>query len=214
MSPGMQRILFVTIVAGWAAAVISGTVGLWHYEAAAGAPADPPTQWPADTQVSRRPGLPSLVLLIHPHCPCTRATIGELAKLMTDCNGKLTTTVLVLHPAGTPKGWEKTDLWSSAASIPGVSVLSDENGAESRRFAAATSGQALLYGADGRLLFAGGITESRGHSGDNAGRSAITSLVLGGSSHLSSAAHTPVYGCPLFDPSSTCTEKGSNSCRP
>lgn len=202
------------VLAGWAAAVVYGTVSLWRYEAAAGAPANPPNHWPAETRAIRRSGLPSLVLLIHPHCPCTRATIGELAKLMTDCSGKLTATVLVLHPAGMPAGWEKTGLWSSAAAIPGVTVLSDDDGAESRRFAAATSGQALLYSPDGRLLFSGGITESRGHSGDNAGRSAITSIVLGGGAHLAAPARTPVYGCPLFDDSATCTEKGSNSCRP
>jgi hypothetical protein len=129
---------------------------------------------------------------------------------MAVCDGKLTATVLMLRPRDAPVGWERTDLWHSAAAIPGVLVLADEGGAERRRYGAATSGQTFLYAVDGRLLFAGGITESRGHSGDNAGRSAILSLVRGPSDRpRSEPIRTPVYGCALLDPSSTCEEPES-----
>jgi hypothetical protein len=149
---------------------------------------------------------------VHPHCPCSRATIGELAELMTHCQGRLGTTVLVLQPAGMSDAWVHTDLWSSAAAIPGVTVLADGEGREARRFGAATSGQSLLYSTDGRLLFAGGITESRGHSGDNAGRTAIESLVLGPETRATREhAATPVYGCPLFGPGD-CQKVGSTPC--
>jgi hypothetical protein len=173
-------------------------------------PARAPLAWPADTRLPRHPGLPTLVLSAHPRCPCSRATIGELSKVMTDCQGKLTAIVLVLRPVGAPDGWERTDLWNTAAAIPGVSVRCDVWGAESRRLGAATSGQTLLYAADGRLLFAGGITESRGHSGDNAGRSAVVSLALGKNT-VQHPALTPVYGCPLFD-SSPCPTEGTLAC--
>lgn len=131
---------------------------------------------------------------------------------MTHCHGKLVTTVLMLHPAGMSDAWVHTDLWTSAAAIPGVTVLDDGEGMEARRFGAATSGQSLLYSTDGRLLFAGGITESRGHSGDNAGRSAIESLVLGTETHATRGpAVTPVYGCPLFGPGD-CQKVGPTTC--
>ena len=129
---------------------------------------------------------------------------------MTDCKGKLTATVLVLRPGGMPDGWERTGLWDSAAAIPGASVVTDPDGAESRRFGAATSGQTLLFAADGRLQFAGGITESRGHAGDNAGRSAIVSLILNGGP-VAQTIQTPVYGCPLCNDSSNC-QKGTEAC--
>lgn len=205
------RILCAVVAITWAAAVTFGMSRLWTYESTPGTPARPPITWPADTRVFRRAGLPTLVLLAHPHCSCSRATIGELAKLMTDCQGKLTATVLVLRPAGVRDGWERTDLWDSAAAIPGVSVESDAGGAESRRFGALTSGQALLFAADGRLLFDGGITESRGHGGDNAGRSAITSLVLG-KCRAAQPLLAPVYGCPLFNESSPCLKEGTPAC--
>lgn len=213
MRNSFRRVFCVTGLAGWAALVAFGAIQLWKYEAAAGAPANSPVHWPGDEKVTRRPGLPTLVLLVHPHCPCSRATIGELAELMTHCQGKLTTTVLMLRPKGMSEQWVHTDLWTSAAAIPGVSVIEDEDGALARRFGAATSGQSLLYSADGRLIFAGGITESRGHSGDNAGRSAIEELVLGNTrSHATKPATTPVYGCPLFKPGE-CLMDGSQSCK-
>jgi hypothetical protein len=126
---------------------------------------------------------------------------------MATCDGKLTATVLILRPKGAPAGWERTDLWRSAAAIPNVLVMADEAGTECRRYGAATSGQTCLYAPDGRLLFSGGITESRGHSGDNAGRSAIVSLVRAPSDDpKSQPVRTPVYGCPLLDPSCTTEE--------
>jgi hypothetical protein len=204
--------VFATLLMGWAALVGLGAIRLWKYEGAAGTPARAPHGWPADTRVARAADLPTLVLLVHPHCPCSRATIGELTELMTHCHGKLVATVLMLHPAGMSNAWVHTDLWSSAAAIPGVTVLDDSEGVEAVRFGAATSGQSLLYSTDGTLLFAGGITESRGHSGDNAGRSAIESLVLGPDMPVASGpAVTPVYGCPLFAPGD-CQKVGSTSC--
>jgi hypothetical protein len=197
----------------WIATVAFGLTRLWTYESTPDAPARAPAAWPADTRVARAAGLPTLVLFAHPRCPCSRATLGELAKLMTECRGRLTATVLVLRPSGMASGWERTDLWYSAARIPGVSVITDPGGVESRRFGAATSGQVVLYGANGTLLFAGGITESRGHEGDNAGQSAVTSLVLGSTSSAPAhPVHTPVYGCPLFNESSACLTQGSVKC--
>jgi hypothetical protein len=210
--PARSRAMYAVLGTAWAAAVAFGLSQLWRYESTPDVPARAPLEWPGETGRSGEGGTPTLVLFAHPRCPCSRATIRELAKLMTDCRGKLTATVLVLRPDGVPEGWERTDLWQSAAAIPGVSVRCDAGGIESRRFGAATSGQALLYAADGRLLFVGGITESRGHEGDNAGRSALTSLVLGRNMPPQPAV-TPVYGCPLFDESSPCPAEGTPACQ-
>ena len=77
----------------------------------------------------------------------------------------------------------------------------DGDGQEARLFHAVTSGQTVLYDSQGRLLFSGGITASRGHSGDNAGRSAIVSLV---NAEVPDRTETLVFGCPLFSPKSEC----------
>ncbi len=140
-------------------------------------------------------------MLAHPHCPCTRASVGELALLMAQTQGKAAAYVLFLKLPDFTEEWEKTDLWYSAANIPGVTVLEDEDGAEAKLFNASTSGQTLLYDADGKLLFSGGITGARGHSGDNAGRGAIVSLLNEGKAEQT---ETAVFGCPLFNGGEAC----------
>ena len=199
------RLILLTATLVWLCAVSSGLWILWGYENSPGVSAQPPVMWPADSRIRRAPERATLVMLAHPHCPCTRASIGELASLMAHAQGRVTGYVLFLKPAGFAEDWEKTDLWKSAASIPGVSAVIDDGGTEASRFHAATSGQTILYDAEGRLLFSGGITGSRGHAGDNAGESAIISFVNDGAAEQT---ETEVFGCPLFNPNSECQKPG------
>ena len=195
------RVLLLAGTISWLLAICFGLWILWGYENTPGKAAEPPKQWPADSKIQPARDHATLVVLAHPHCPCTRATIGELASIMAHTQGRLTAYVLFLKPAGFSEEWEKSDLWRSAASIPGVTTVIDDEGAEADRFHAATSGQTLLYDAGGRLLFSGGITGSRGHSGDNVGHSAIVSFVNSGTAERTESF---VFGCPLFDPNSEC----------
>jgi hypothetical protein len=172
-----QKWLLTVLASIWLFSIVIGLFILAKHENTPGIATTPPVIWPADSNLMRSEKLPTLIMFGHPHCPCTRASIGELALLMARCQGKLEARVLFIKPAGMPDNWEKTDLWQSAQIIPGVSVQTDSNGVEANRFQALTSGQTVLYDTNGRLLFQGGITMSRGHSGDNAGRSAITEIV-------------------------------------
>ena len=171
------QFILIAACAAWVSMIAVGLGLLWAYENAPGPAATPPAHWPSDSRIHLATDRATLVMMTHPHCPCTRASIGELARLMAQAQGRVTAYALFLKPAGSYDDWEKTDLWQSAASIPGVNVVVDDGGVEARRFHAVTSGQTVLYDAEGRLLFSGGITGSRGHSGDNAGRSAIVSLL-------------------------------------
>jgi hypothetical protein len=202
------RLILLTSTVLWVSAVSAGLGILWGYENTPGTGAKPPVLWPASSMIQRAQGSATLVISIHPHCPCSRATMGELAAIMAHNQGRLAVYVLFLKPKGFSVDWEKTDLWQSAASMPGVNVMIDEDGAEARLFNSSTSGQTILYDSSGRLLFSGGITGSRGHSGDNAGRSAITSLLNKGAADR---AETFVFGCPLFDKNSECRESERES---
>ena len=118
---------------------------------------------------------------------------------MARCQGRVTGHVLLLRPTGFDNDWSKTDLWESARAIPGVRAMLDEDSREAGRFRVVTSGHTLLYDSSGRLLFSGGITASRGHSGDNLGRSTIVSLLTESASRKPDTSECCVYGCPLFD---------------
>lgn len=181
----------------WLLAVGAGLRAAWDYESAPGRAAGTKSQWPAGSRIAPAPDRATLVLLGHPQCPCTRASIGELAQLMARGGDKVTAYVLFVKPPGTPAGWEKTDLWRSAAAIPGVQVRLDEEGREARRFHVSTSGQTLLFDRAGQLRFSGGITSARGHAGDNAGRDAVVSLLETGTA---TRTKTPVFGCALRSP--------------
>ena len=198
-NPSRIKIAAISIL--WLLSAIAGLVLMSEYENTPGIAAAPNIQFPVESQLKRAPGLPTLIMLVHPHCPCTRASMGELELLMAQTQGRVMTYVLFLKPAGFADDWEKTDLWQTASEIPGVQVVQDKDGREAEFFNSATSGQTFLYDADGRLLFKGGITNERGHSGDNAGRIAIVELLNGGNAETT---ETAVYGCPLFNKNFEC----------
>ena len=138
---------------------------------------------------------PTLVLFAHPHCPCTRASLHELDGLLAQTQNRVSAIVVFTIPDGVPAGWEQGDLWNSATTIPGLHVIRDPGGREAHRFDVEGSGHVLLYASSGKLLFSGGITASRGHEGDNVGRSAVVSFILEGHASVS---QTPVFGCSLL----------------
>ena len=124
-------------------------------------------------------------------------SVAELAQLMAHVQGKVQAYVLFYSPRDSGDDWQNTDLRRTAAQIPGVTVLSDVDGAEAQRLGAETSGHTFLFDPSGHLLFNGGITASRGHAGDNAGESAIVSLI---DNRTSARTKTFVFGCSLKTP--------------
>lgn len=180
----------------WLAAAGAGLFGLSLYQNTAGAPFNVPPRWPqgAGMVAPAGPARPTLMLFVHPKCPCSRATIEELNRLLARAPGKANVIVYFDRPGTAPDAWTQTALWRSAQAIPGVTVREDWDGAQARLFGAKTSGTTLLYDARGSLLFHGGITPGRGHMGDNEGASTIVALLGSGPASL---RHTAVFGCAL-----------------
>jgi hypothetical protein len=189
-----EKFLWVLFGALWLGGLAIGAKALWDYQSTPGAAANPEERWPASSRLARDPDRATLIMLAHPRCPCTRASLGELAVLMQRLRGRVAAHVIFVRPRGVPEGWEQTDTWRAASGIPGVEVWKDEGGIEAARFAAKTSGQVLLYDRAGRLAFNGGITPIRGHLGDSTGQERIVSLVTTGKAD---AATSRVFGCAL-----------------
>jgi len=190
----MKSLLFVCVLV-WLLVAISGGVYLTRYE---NTPGDPnvgyPSTFPAASQLKRDGSLPTLIFFAHPKCPCTRASLHELARLMTDIDGKVRAYVVFIKPKDETDEWVMTDLRDIAESIPNLQIVTDQDERETEIFNAQTSSLTLLYDRAGNLRFDGGITASRGHEGDNAGRSSLYQIVM---EDANQNAETPVYGCPL-----------------
>ena len=171
-----KRIIIIALIV-WGLIVILGWTMLSRYENTPGEAQASPQSWPAISQIPRTVGLPTLVMFVHPHCPCSRASMKELSLIMTHCQKNVRAQVVFLKPEEFSQDWVKTDLWKNAINIPGVEAVVDDHGKEAKIFHADVSGQVMLYDILGNLVFSGGITSSRGHEGDNDGRDAIVSFL-------------------------------------
>jgi hypothetical protein len=178
----------------WTGTTIVGGRALLKYESAPGNIGSVSNSWPANSAIQRADDRPTLVMMAHPQCPCTRASMAELAQVMARVQGKVRAYVLFYTPRESGADWQNSDLRRTALQIPGVTVLSDVDGAEAERFGAETSGHTFLFDPSGRLLFNGGITASRGHSGDNVGENSITLLI---NRQAAKQSRTLVFGCSL-----------------
>jgi len=195
----MTRYWFGAVAVVWLGAAAAGLSMLWQYDNAAGESANAPKNWPATTHLVRAADRDTLIMLAHPHCTCTSASLAELAEVLARADVRPKTIVVFMKPATFDEGWEQTDLWRTAKKLPNVSVIRDDEGREAQAFGAATSGQTMLYDQRGTLQFSGGITGARAHQGDNVGRQSLVAL-LNGAPRV--RAETNVFGCPLFTPRS------------
>jgi hypothetical protein len=133
-------------------------------------------------------------MLLHPDCPCSRASLVQLDHLIARFPEALAAIVLFSKPESQESEIRASALWKKASGMHGVSVIFDYRGLETGRFGGHVSGQTMLYGPDRRLVFSGGVTSNRGHEGDSAGMDALM-LALRGTPKAIAIA--PVFGCAL-----------------
>lgn len=161
------------------------------------------TRWPAGSQIAKVPGRPTLLMFLHPQCPCSRASMAELDRIwvLHDEQSKLSPHLVVVAtvPPDEPSDWLSTWTMQRAKEMPGATVYVDRDGREAQRFGATTSGTVMWFDADGRCRYAGGITASRGHEGGNIGRDSVEQLLRG---ENPSETRMPALGCRLCLPKS------------
>ena len=70
------------VIAFWAVAIVAGWAFIQRYDLAANASTHSFVgHWPTASAVEIRNGRPTVVLFMHPKCPCTRASLQELNRL-------------------------------------------------------------------------------------------------------------------------------------
>lgn len=193
----MSRMGWGVLISAW---FVCACCGFWvalDYQRTAAATDSAPLHWPGSCDLSTDPALPTMLVFVHPKCPCTRATLAELERLLSRRSHRATVLAIFLRPEGVSAGWEKTDLWAKANAIPGVRGVVDQDGQYRRLFHASASGECFLYDANGTLVFHGGMTSGRGHEGDSLGKDSLACLL---SDIAAPTNQTPVYGCLLKQP--------------
>jgi hypothetical protein len=190
-----SRTVLTIAVAAWLGAVASGFAIFQRYESTPGSAGTPNIDWPADSPILLESNRLTLVLAIHPRCPCSAATVEVLERVLGPRPGRAKLNVLLFKPANEPASWASSSTSRALADIADTQTWLDDGGREATRFGAVTSGQLLIYDAGGRLRFAGGITAVRGQSGANAASVALEALLDDRHTELKK---TPVYGCSLL----------------
>jgi hypothetical protein len=181
----------------WGGLVLASMAALTRYQFRPGISSSAVSdQWPKTAHIARDGSRLTLVMFLHPQCPCSRATVDELAELMSRESDRLSVQVEFVVPPHAPAGWESGDLLKQARAIPGVTTSIDLGEADARAFGATTSGDVNVYDSAGMLVFKGGITDGRGHEGDNAGLDAVLALSRG---QRPQVIRTLVFGCPLVN---------------
>ena len=177
----------------WAGTVAAAYQAIRRFESTPGLAAIAPPSWPVRSAVRRAEGAWTLVMLVHPHCSCSRASVKELEAVLEKAPPSVRSFVLVYRPREFPAGWDRTDVYDAATRLRRAHVLIDEDGREAALFGGFTSGQTFLYDGDGQLRFEGGITLLRGHAGLNSGRAGIIRIA---NTQSGKGTH-PVFGCAI-----------------
>jgi hypothetical protein len=193
----------------WAVGSVGGYAYIFRYSSSPAVLDEPAKLWPTKTGLERHAGSFDLVIAIHPQCPCTRASVAELNKLMQRWGGKVHAQALVYKPFQFSDLWADSDVTQRLAEVPNTTVHRDLDGSQAAGFGLSVSGQVLLYDPQGKLCFDGGLTAFRGHEGDSVGQEELLALVAG---RAHGTQVSKVFGCSLKD--KVCAHKSEQPAPP
>src|SRR5262245_22906960 len=111
-SPPFLTWVLVGVV--WLVFAAAGLAMMSAYANRPGMSAHAPAEWPVRSRLQRDAGVATLVMLAHPRCDCTRASLTELAELMARVVRRPKAFVVFVKPSGVVQDWEHTDLWRMA----------------------------------------------------------------------------------------------------
>jgi hypothetical protein len=115
--------ILLSLLAGlWVIAVAYGIDVIRTYESTPGAFGLAPQRWPDGSRLVPDADHATLVMLVHPQCSCTRASLAELQHIMSQAQGRLSAWVLFIEPTGMDDGWERSWTLTQAERILNILV--------------------------------------------------------------------------------------------
>lgn len=188
-----RTIALATGLVAWIGCMATGFALLQRYAATPGSARAPATDAASLMASYRQSGHGLVVMAVHPMCPCTDASLSELADLLARSNGRCDAVVLEFRPPAPPTDWPATEPFHFLGGVK-VPVVPDVGGRLAAALGAETSGHAVFVDSTGAVRFHGGITIARGHRGRSPAQDAILAALRGSEMTLSAA---PVFGCAL-----------------
>lgn len=187
----------------WLIGAAGLTTSLLQYQAQPSSRGNPPSRWPEKYSEQLEQGRDTLLVFVHPGCPCTTATLKVLEReLSAMTTNKVQLRIVFFRPDHLEDIWAHTKLWKLASRLPGAELQIDAGGQFSTAFGIETSGHVLLYSQTGDLKFSGGITYGRGHEGSNDSSRQLRESIL----HKTEETQLDVFGCSLLE-ESACKEQ-------
>jgi hypothetical protein len=192
-----QRSPAIVLISLWAIAIVGGFMMLAKHENTPGDVGSTAETWIAGAPIERAADRATLIMFVHPRCPCVHAGLVELDRLISKCGNGVLVNVIVYQPAEPDSAWSSATARLPIPRAANLRTIQDPAGRLAATFGVETSGDCLLYSPDGRLLFHGGITASRGHAGDSPQLETLAELIATRNEPLLTVM--PVFGCPLFE---------------
>jgi hypothetical protein len=192
--PTRSRPLRIATAAGvlWLGSILGWSSLLAKHQFRPGTVSTFKQDWPQASRLHPSPDSLTIVVFAHPECPCLSATLTETERLQTLLREPCRLFVVFADDPAfdllRSRHFRRVSDWKNAV------VVRDADKHEIALFGARTSGQVFIFDKDRRLLFSGGITESRAHEGDNPN---LERAVAAGRSHAPNVVLTRVYGCSL-----------------
>ncbi len=198
LSSGIRPVIAVSICLAGAACTLTSLLALVQFDQTATPQNKVPASWPGDSALPAPVDRPTMLVFVHQFCSCTAATIAELSKLPAMRRpGTRSPGITFLFSRPYRSTWPlRSPSWDAGGKLDGARVVWDIDGHEARRFGARTSGMVVMYSGQGKLLFSGGVTGSRGHQGDNYGLDQLAASI---DSQQEAPRPSLVFGCALAE---------------
>ena len=176
--------------------IVSGSVKILDYSNRPGESGDVPERILKLNELENAlsPSAPTLLLFLHPHCPCTKATIKNLDSVLNTSPDTVNFYAVAFCPLDETEQWVQSPIMNTLIEDLDAKVIIDHGSEISSAFGIKCSGHILLYSDRGELQFDGGITSSRGHEGYCLPQNDLQKIL---SNDAEQPVHWPVFGCPL-----------------
>ncbi len=116
----------------WCMVIVVGVALAARFDGTAGTGSQPPITWPENKLISLDSHRDTLLMFLHPHCPCSAASLTDLSKLMTSFKSPPAAYLVNVVPPGASVDWAQSELIESAKTIAHVIVLDDVDGKTGR----------------------------------------------------------------------------------